>query len=238
MVTDIYTTDKKYKIIYADPPWKYKTWRDGMGTAEKHYPTMNIEDIVNMKKGSLNDPLKIAKDISNTGHWGNGDYCVTINRCWFKNEEGKKPREFLTLDPSSSTLSILLGNSGLYHKYCHCKKEAIDNPTVDKIKLIIPDGTIDWMIKDKGHTLKEMGYKEDEFEMVVAIIGNLVKKEFVKGNYFAKLHDKYGYKIGFIINDFPGKNEDQGKFYKIKSGWTIFPNGKLKCNTLVGGLLK
>ena len=49
MVTDIYTTDKKYKIIYADPPWKYKTWRDGMGTAEKHYPTMNIEDIVNMK---------------------------------------------------------------------------------------------------------------------------------------------------------------------------------------------
>ena len=45
MVTDIYTTDKKYKIIYADPPWKYKTWRDGMGTAEKHYPTMNIEDI-------------------------------------------------------------------------------------------------------------------------------------------------------------------------------------------------
>ena len=49
MVTDIYTTDKKYKIIYADPPWKYKTWRDGMGTAEKHYPTMNIEDIVNMR---------------------------------------------------------------------------------------------------------------------------------------------------------------------------------------------
>ena len=32
-----------------------------------------------MKKGSLNDPLKIAKDISNTGHWGNGDYCITIN---------------------------------------------------------------------------------------------------------------------------------------------------------------
>ena len=38
MATDIYTTDKKYKIIYADPPWKYKTWRDGMGTAEKTLP--------------------------------------------------------------------------------------------------------------------------------------------------------------------------------------------------------
>ena len=34
---------------------------------------------INMKKGTLNDPLKITKDISNTGHWGNGDYCVTIN---------------------------------------------------------------------------------------------------------------------------------------------------------------
>ena len=34
---------------------------------------------INMKKDSLNDPLKIAKDISNKGHWGNGDYCVEIN---------------------------------------------------------------------------------------------------------------------------------------------------------------
>lgn len=51
--------------------------------------TRNIIDIefhknklkvyINMKKGSLNDPLKITKDISNTGHWGNGDYCVTID---------------------------------------------------------------------------------------------------------------------------------------------------------------
>ena len=49
MVTDIYTTDNKYNIIYADPPWKYKTWREGSGTAEKHYPTMFVEDIINMK---------------------------------------------------------------------------------------------------------------------------------------------------------------------------------------------
>ena len=42
MITDIYTTDKKYNIIYADPPWKYKTWREGTGTAEKHYPTMKL----------------------------------------------------------------------------------------------------------------------------------------------------------------------------------------------------
>lgn len=49
IVVDIYSTDRKYNIIYADPPWKYNTWRDGEGTAEKHYPTMKVEEIVNMK---------------------------------------------------------------------------------------------------------------------------------------------------------------------------------------------
>ena len=26
MKVDIYNTDKKYNIIYADPPWSYKVW--------------------------------------------------------------------------------------------------------------------------------------------------------------------------------------------------------------------
>ena len=33
---------------------------------------------LNMKKGTLNDPQKIARDISNIGHWGNGDYEVKL----------------------------------------------------------------------------------------------------------------------------------------------------------------
>lgn len=35
---------------------------------------------INIKKGSLQDPLNLAKDISNVGHWGNGDYCIIINK--------------------------------------------------------------------------------------------------------------------------------------------------------------
>lgn len=37
---------KKYKVIYADPPWAYKVWsKKGAGrSAESHYPTMSIED--------------------------------------------------------------------------------------------------------------------------------------------------------------------------------------------------
>lgn len=26
MVQDIYTTERKYKIIYADPPWQFRTY--------------------------------------------------------------------------------------------------------------------------------------------------------------------------------------------------------------------
>lgn len=36
--------DKKYGIVYADPPWRYDMKR-GSGVAENHYPTMSIEEI-------------------------------------------------------------------------------------------------------------------------------------------------------------------------------------------------
>lgn len=46
-MTDIFTTDKKYGVIYADPPWTFKTYSDkGKDrSAEKHYPCMKKEDI-------------------------------------------------------------------------------------------------------------------------------------------------------------------------------------------------
>lgn len=38
---------KKYNIIYADPPWRYKVYsKKGLGrSAESHYPTMQLEEI-------------------------------------------------------------------------------------------------------------------------------------------------------------------------------------------------
>lgn len=36
----------KYNIIYADPPWQYRQ-NKGQGVAEKHYRTMNLNDICN-----------------------------------------------------------------------------------------------------------------------------------------------------------------------------------------------
>ena len=34
---------------------------------------------LNLKKGELKDPKGIARDVSNIGHWGNGDYEIQIN---------------------------------------------------------------------------------------------------------------------------------------------------------------
>lgn len=43
-VIDILHTDRKYNIIYADPPWQYND-KGCNGNAEKHYHTMKLADI-------------------------------------------------------------------------------------------------------------------------------------------------------------------------------------------------
>ena len=51
MKVDIFNTDKKYNIIYADPPWQYKVWSKKTGSgrsAESHYPTMKKQNIQNL----------------------------------------------------------------------------------------------------------------------------------------------------------------------------------------------
>ncbi len=50
MKVDIFNTDKKYNIIYADPPWQYRVWsKKGSGrSAESHYPTMSKKEIANL----------------------------------------------------------------------------------------------------------------------------------------------------------------------------------------------
>ena len=49
---------KKYNIIYADPPWTFKTYSEKgkeYKSAENHYPCMRIEDIYNLPVANLAD---------------------------------------------------------------------------------------------------------------------------------------------------------------------------------------
>lgn len=48
MKVDIFNTNNKYDIIYADPPWRFKVWSRKTGlerSADSHYQTMTKTDI-------------------------------------------------------------------------------------------------------------------------------------------------------------------------------------------------
>ena len=52
MKVDIFNTDKKYNIIYADPPWKYKTYSNKNVCP---YPVMKDEDIYKLPIQNIAD---------------------------------------------------------------------------------------------------------------------------------------------------------------------------------------
>ena len=55
-VVNIYNTNKKYNIVYADPPWNYNDKRTGKkmsGGASNHYSTMKLNDIKKLPIGNL-----------------------------------------------------------------------------------------------------------------------------------------------------------------------------------------
>jgi N6-adenosine-specific RNA methylase IME4 len=49
--------DKKYGVIYADPPWPYDIVRWKSRDIKNHYSTMTIEDICNLKVPSADDSI-------------------------------------------------------------------------------------------------------------------------------------------------------------------------------------
>lgn len=56
MKVDIFNTNKKYNIIYADPAWKFKYYSkkgEEKKSAQAHYDCMDIEDIYNLPIANL-----------------------------------------------------------------------------------------------------------------------------------------------------------------------------------------
>lgn len=91
MKVDIYNTNKKYNIIYADPPWEYKQKQINFQSYEKgkkyinsvneHYNTMNKEELFNMEN--------IIKNITDTDcllfMWAtcpNLDLAIDLGKKW------------------------------------------------------------------------------------------------------------------------------------------------------------
>lgn len=60
MKVDIFSTEKKYKIIYADPPWEYKESGGGRrGTAGLPYKTMPTVEICRLPVPGISDEESI-----------------------------------------------------------------------------------------------------------------------------------------------------------------------------------
>jgi N6-adenosine-specific RNA methylase IME4 len=75
-----FPVDKKYQIIYADPPWQYNNSSNISNKADSHYPVMSVEDLqmINIRNIADKDctlylwtsnPM-LPKAISLIEHWG------------------------------------------------------------------------------------------------------------------------------------------------------------------------
>ena len=56
----------------------YIAFKGNRNIVDMDFSGNRIRVTINMKKGTLEDPTNIAEDITEIGHWGNGDYRVDI----------------------------------------------------------------------------------------------------------------------------------------------------------------
>lgn len=126
MKVDIYNIDKKYNIIYADPPWTYSDKRKGKkmsGGASTHYNTMNISDIKKMgeiiKKISSDDCMlflwatfpNLSEALQTIKEWG--FTYKTLGFSWIKtNKKNGKPFFGIGFYTKSNCEVCLLGIKG------------------------------------------------------------------------------------------------------------------------------
>jgi predicted transport protein len=50
----------------------------GTNFVDVHAQRMQLKLWINLPKGELDDPQNMARDVSEVGHWGNGDYQVLV----------------------------------------------------------------------------------------------------------------------------------------------------------------
>ena len=49
----------KFKIIYADPPWTFKTWSSKGKAKSPKYDVMTIEDIKNLTDNNIANTINV-----------------------------------------------------------------------------------------------------------------------------------------------------------------------------------
>lgn len=65
--------------MHIDPQKFYIAFKAQTNFVDLEPQKETIKSHINMKKGTLDDPKKIARDVSGIGHYGNGDYEIRIS---------------------------------------------------------------------------------------------------------------------------------------------------------------
>jgi predicted transport protein len=64
--------------ITVRPMKQYIAFRAKTNVTDVVVLQKSLKIFLNLAKGKLDDPKKLARDVSNVGHWGNGDYQIQI----------------------------------------------------------------------------------------------------------------------------------------------------------------
>lgn len=83
-IVELYETYKNAILNLTDdieivPKKLYIAFKKNKNIADIIIMKKGIKMFINLKKGQLDDPKKLMKDVSGTGHWGNGHYEVIFN---------------------------------------------------------------------------------------------------------------------------------------------------------------
>ena len=90
------------------------------------------------------------------------------------------------------------------------------------------------MWRDKTGLYHQWGYADVEKDTFIKMLLQKSKESYVAGNYEIEKHTRNGVKINCIFK-IPDKDPKHGGEIEMWSNWMIFPDGTLKCNTMIGG---
>jgi predicted transport protein len=80
--SELYETFKNAIFEIADfkikPTKKYIAFIKNSNIVDVHIQKNKLKLWLNLNKGELDDPKKLARDVSSIGHWGNGDYEILL----------------------------------------------------------------------------------------------------------------------------------------------------------------
>ena len=65
--------------MVVEPKKLYIAFKSPKNFTDVEIQKNNLKIFINMSKGTLVDPNGIAQDVSDIGHWGNGDYRVYLS---------------------------------------------------------------------------------------------------------------------------------------------------------------